>query len=171
MHNFIVNKTVLEQKDPAPGIKYKSKYLREIDEEEVYELVFSEDEWILEDNGQQLECNKRNKKDDHHKDPDGISSTKSSLVSEISVSTFASLVNSKTSQKDKQLNNNNKKKGNIISYNIISLLKLLICYSMVFALQEAITFKDGNITIHSFLDTALLYKCKTRIEDNNIKLL
>jgi hypothetical protein len=52
---------------------------------------------------------------------------------------------------------------------------------MVFALQEATTFKDGNITVHSFfLDTALLYKCKgdfynavpiTRIEDNNIKLL
>jgi hypothetical protein len=51
---------------------------------------------------------------------------------------------------------------------------------MILALQEATTFKDGNITVHSFLDTALLYKCKgdfynaipiTRIEDNNIKLL
>jgi hypothetical protein len=51
---------------------------------------------------------------------------------------------------------------------------------MVFALQEATMFRDGNITVHSFLDTALLYKCKgdfyntvpiTRIEDNNIKLL
>jgi hypothetical protein len=30
MHNFIVNKTVLEQKAPAPGIKCKSKYPREI---------------------------------------------------------------------------------------------------------------------------------------------
>jgi hypothetical protein len=51
---------------------------------------------------------------------------------------------------------------------------------MVFAIQKTTTFKDGNITIHSFLDTALLYKCKgdfynavpiTRIEDNKIKLL
>jgi hypothetical protein len=51
---------------------------------------------------------------------------------------------------------------------------------MVFALQEATIYKDGNVTVHSFLDTALLYKCKgdfynavpiTRIEDNNIKLL
>jgi hypothetical protein len=51
---------------------------------------------------------------------------------------------------------------------------------MVFALQEATIFKDGNISVHSFLDTASLYKCKgdfynvvpiTRIENNNIKLL
>jgi hypothetical protein len=34
MHNFIVNKTVLERKTPAPGIKCKSKYPREINEEE-----------------------------------------------------------------------------------------------------------------------------------------
>jgi hypothetical protein len=57
---------------------------------------------------------------------------------------------------------------------------MLICYSIVFALQEATIFKDGNITVHSFLGTDLIYKCKgdfynvfpiTRIEDNNIKLL
>jgi hypothetical protein len=51
---------------------------------------------------------------------------------------------------------------------------------MVFDLQEASIFKDGNVTVHSFLDTALLYKCKgdfyntvpiTKIEDSNIKLL
>jgi hypothetical protein len=89
------------------------------------------------------------------------------------------------SQKDKQSNGNNnnnspKKKGNTISYNIISILRLLICYSMVFTLQEATIFKYGNITVHSFLDTALIYKCKgdfynavliIRIEDNKIKLL
>jgi hypothetical protein len=156
MHNFIVNKTVLEQKVSASRI---------------------------EDNGQQLASIKRNKKDDHDKDPDGMGSARNSLVFEISVSTFTNSVNSKISQKDKQPNNDNnnkKKKGNIISYNIISILRLLICYSMVFALQEATIFKDGNITVHSFLDTALLYKCKgdfynavpiTRIEDNNIKLL
>jgi hypothetical protein len=103
--------------------------------------------------------------------------------SEISVSTFANSNKSKASQKDKQPsndNNNKKKKGNIIPYNIINILRLLICYSMVFALQEATIFKDGNITVHSFLDTALVYKCKgdfynavpiTRIEDSNIKLL
>jgi hypothetical protein len=65
IHNFIVNKTVLEQKDPAPGIKYKSKYPREIDgEEEGDKFLFSEDEWVLEDIGQQLASIKRNKKDD-----------------------------------------------------------------------------------------------------------
>jgi hypothetical protein len=51
---------------------------------------------------------------------------------------------------------------------------------MVLALQDATTFKDGNITVHSLLDTAMLYKCKgdfynaipiTRIKDNNLKLL
>jgi hypothetical protein len=31
---------------------------------------------------------------------------------------------------------------------------------MVLTLQEATTFKDGNIIVHSFLDTAILYKCK-----------
>jgi hypothetical protein len=29
MHNFIVNKTILEPKTPTPGIKYKTKYPRE----------------------------------------------------------------------------------------------------------------------------------------------
>jgi hypothetical protein len=109
------------------------------------------------------------------------------MVFEISTSTFASSAYFKISQKDKQLSNDNnnkkdntKKKGNIISYNIISILRLLICYSMVFALQKTTIFKDGNIIVHFFLDTALIYKCKgdfynavpiTRIEDNNIKLL
>jgi hypothetical protein len=184
MHNFIVNKTVLEKKAPTSGIKYKSKYPREVDREEEDQYIFSDDEWVLEDNGQQLISIKRNKKNDHDKNPDEMDPARSSSVSEISASTFTNSVNSKTSQKDKQYNENNnnnpKKKGNIISYNIISILRLLICYSMVFALQEATIFKDGNITVHSFLDTASLYKCKgdfynavpiTRIENNNIKLL
>jgi hypothetical protein len=33
MHNFIVNKMVLEPKIPAPGIKCKTKYPREIEED------------------------------------------------------------------------------------------------------------------------------------------
>jgi hypothetical protein len=106
-----------------------------------------------------------------------------SSVVEISASTFANLSNSKASQKDKQPNNDNnnkKKNGNMIPVNIINILRIVICYSMVLALQEATTFKDENINVHSFLDTALLYKCKgdfynavpiTRIEDNNIKFL
>jgi hypothetical protein len=117
------------------------------------EFVFSEDEWVLEDNGQQLASIKRNKKDDHDKNPDGMGSARSSSVSEISASTFARSGNSKASQKDKQLskdNNKKKKKGNIVLFNIVSILRLLICYSMVFALQEATIFKDGNITVHSF---------------------
>jgi hypothetical protein len=52
MHNFIVNKIVLEQKAAIPGIKCKSKYLGEVDrEEEENEFVFSDNEWVLEDNG------------------------------------------------------------------------------------------------------------------------
>jgi hypothetical protein len=98
MHNFIVNKTVLEQKVPAPGIKCKSKYPREIDGEEGGDdFVFSDNEWVLEDNCQQLASIKRNKKDDHDKDPDRMGSVRSSSVSEISASTFISSVNSKTS--------------------------------------------------------------------------
>jgi hypothetical protein len=62
MHNFIVNKTVLELKAPAPGIKCKTKYPREIPEEEDNEFEFSDNEWVLEDNNQQLASMKRNKK-------------------------------------------------------------------------------------------------------------
>jgi hypothetical protein len=122
MHNFIVNKTVLEQKTPAPNIL----------EKEGDEFVFSDNEWVLEDNGQQFASIKRNKKDDHDKNPDGMGSARSSSVSEISVSSFTISVNSKASQKDKQPNNNNKnstkKKGNIVSCNIMSILRLVICY-------------------------------------------
>jgi hypothetical protein len=50
MPNFIVNKTVLEPKTLAPGIKYKTKHSREIDEEEENEFVFSDNDWVLEDN-------------------------------------------------------------------------------------------------------------------------
>jgi hypothetical protein len=61
MHNFIINKTTLEQKAPAPTIKGKTKHSREIPDEE-NEFVFSDEEWVLEDNGQQLASIKRNKK-------------------------------------------------------------------------------------------------------------
>jgi hypothetical protein len=110
-----------------------------------------------------------------------MGSARNSSVAEISASTFANSNKSKASQKDKQPNNDNnnkKKKENIITINIINIMRMLICCSMVFALQKATTFKDGNITVHSFLDTAILYKGDfynavviTRIEDNNIKLL
>jgi hypothetical protein len=56
---------------------------------------------------------------------------RNSSVTEISASTFAK---SKDSQKDKQPNNDNnnkKKKGNIVPYNIINIMRLLICYSIV----------------------------------------
>jgi hypothetical protein len=165
MHNFIVNKSVLEPKAPAPTIKGKTKHSREIPEEEDNEFEFSDNEWVLEDNGQQLDSIKRNEKDDHDKDPDGMGPARNSSVAEISASTFtfAHSNKSKASQKDKQPSNNNnnkKKKGNIITVNIINLSRLLICYSMVFALQEATTFKDGNIMVHSFLDTAYCINVK-----------
>jgi hypothetical protein len=62
--------------------------------------------------------------------------TRSSSVSEMLASTFTSSVNSKNSQKDKQSNGNNnnnssKKKENTISYNIISILRLWIYYSII----------------------------------------
>jgi hypothetical protein len=89
MHNFIVNKTVLEQKAPTPRIKYKLKYPREVDRnEEDEEFIFSDDEWVLEDNGQQLLSIKRNEKDDYDEDPDGIGPARSSSVSEILASTL-----------------------------------------------------------------------------------
>jgi maltodextrin utilization protein YvdJ len=73
MHNFIVNKTVLEPKVPIPVIKCKLKHFREIDEEEGNnKIIYSEDEWVFQDNNQQLTSIKRNKKDDHNKDPDGM---------------------------------------------------------------------------------------------------
>jgi hypothetical protein len=84
----------------------------------------------MEDNGKQLASMKRNKKDDHDKDPDGMGSVRSSSISEISASTFTSSSNSK----DSNNNNNKKKKENIVPYNIINIARLLICYSMVFAL-------------------------------------
>jgi hypothetical protein len=59
------------------------------------------------------------------------------LVAEISVSTF---VNSSKSKFHRKINNLvmiiiiKRKKGNIITINIINILRLLICYSMVLAL-------------------------------------
>jgi hypothetical protein len=100
-----MNKTVLERKAPTSRIKYEFKYSREMDkEEEQDKVICSDDEWIFEDNGQQLASIKINKKDDHNKDPDGMGFARSSFVSEISASTFASSSNSKASQKDKQPN-------------------------------------------------------------------
>jgi hypothetical protein len=160
MHNFIINRTVLEPKSPAPSIKGKMKYSREIEEdEEDNEFQFSDEECVLVDNEQQLNSMKRNKKDDHDKDPDGMDPAGNSSVTETSISTSANSNKSKASQKDKQPNNDNnnnkKKKGNIFTINIINISRLLICCSMIHALQEATTFKDGNIMVHSFLDTAL----------------
>jgi hypothetical protein len=110
MHNFIVYKTVLEKKVPTSGIKYKSKY--PIEKKETF--IFSNDKWVPEDNGQQLISIKRNKKDDHDKNPDGMGPARNSSVSEISASTFTNSLNSKTSQKDKQSNNDNNSKRIIL---------------------------------------------------------
>jgi hypothetical protein len=46
-------------------------------------------------------------------------------------------MNSKTSQKDKQpKKDSTKKKENIISYNIISILRLLICYLILISFER-----------------------------------
>jgi hypothetical protein len=79
---------------------------------------------------------------------------RNSSVSEISASTFVSSVNSKNSQKDKQSNennnnNNSKKKENIMSYNIINIMKL-IYYSMVFALQDTPYLKMKTLQFTPF---------------------
>jgi hypothetical protein len=59
-------------------------------------------------------------------------------------------------------------------------LQSIILFNTILKLQEATLSKDGNLTVHSFLNIVLIYKCKgdfynavliTRIEDNNIKLL
>jgi hypothetical protein len=103
MHNFIINKMALEPKTPAPTIKGKSKHPREIPDEQD-EFVFSDEEWVLEDNGQQIASMERNKKDDHDKDQDGMGSAGNSSVAGISASTFANSNKSKATQKDKQPN-------------------------------------------------------------------
>jgi hypothetical protein len=65
-------------------------------------------------------------------------------------------------------------------FNYVTLLQSIILFNTTLVLQEATPSKDRNLTVHSFLNTALIYKCKgnfynavpiTRIEDNNIKLL
>jgi hypothetical protein len=81
MYNFIINRTALEPKSPAPTIKGKKKYPREIEQdEEDNEFQFSEDDCVLVDNEQQLNSMKRNKKDDHDKDPDGMGPARNSSV-------------------------------------------------------------------------------------------
>jgi hypothetical protein len=73
-----------------------------------------------------------------------------------------------------------KEKENIMRFTFINLLQSIIIFNSILSLQEAILFKDWNLTVHSFLNTALIYKCKgdfyyvvpiTRNENNNIKLL
>jgi hypothetical protein len=50
IHNFIVNKTVLERKIPATTVKGKRKYSREIEvEDEDNEFEFSDNDWVIED--------------------------------------------------------------------------------------------------------------------------
>jgi hypothetical protein len=67
-----------------------------------------------------------------------------------------------------------------MGFNYITLLQSIILFNTILALQEVIFFKDGNLIVHFFLNTALIYKYKgdfynavpiIRIEDNNIKLL
>jgi hypothetical protein len=48
-------------------------------------------------------------------------------------------------------NNNSKKKKNIMKFNFINLLRSIVIFNSILTLQEAISFKDGNFTIHSFL--------------------
>jgi hypothetical protein len=76
------------------------------------------------DNKQEFVRNKRNKKDDNDKDPEGPGASKNSSIIEISSQEFAKTTE-KSSTKNEKKNNNSKKK-------------------------EATPFKDGNLMVHSF---------------------
>jgi hypothetical protein len=67
-----------------------------------------------------------------------------------------------------------------MGFNYINLLQSIILFNTILTLKESTPFKDGKLTVHSFLNTALIYKCKgdfyndvpiSRIKNNNIKLL
>jgi hypothetical protein len=79
-----------------------------------------------------------------------------------SFSNTFNLSSSNTPEMGKQLNkdNNVKHKKNTNIYNPVNLFKMFLFYTAVLALQKAIPFKDGNIIVHSFLDTNLIYKHK-----------
>jgi hypothetical protein len=99
-------------------------------------------------------------------------------VSEISSQEFPKTIEKSSTKNENKNNNSSKKKKNVIIVIFINILKTLIIFNSILTLQEAISFKDGNFTIHSFLNTTLIYKYRgdfyntvpiTRIEDNNIK--
>jgi hypothetical protein len=57
-------------------------------------------------------------------------------------------------------NNNNK---NTLVNNMLSLKKIVTSFifmGLVMVLQEAYSFTDGNNTVHSFLDSSIVYKCE-----------
>jgi hypothetical protein len=60
----------------------------------------------------------------------------------------------------------------MLSLKIVILSFIFIELSI--ALQEAYSFTDGNNTIHSFLDSSIVYKCEGRFysvladKDNNM---
>jgi hypothetical protein len=66
----------------------------------------------------------------------------------------------KSSTENKNKNNNSKKKENIMISNFIILLKSIIIFNSMLALQEAILFKDGNLTVHSFFEYSLFINVK-----------
>jgi hypothetical protein len=41
-----------------------------------------------------------------------------------------------------------------------TIITSLIFMGLVMALQEACSFTDGNNTVHSFLDSSIVYKCE-----------
>jgi hypothetical protein len=66
------------------------------------------------------------------------------------------------SNDSKENNNNNNNKNTSIS-NMLSLKTLItsiIFMRLAMALQEAYSFTDGNNTVHSFLDSPIVYKCE-----------
>jgi hypothetical protein len=87
-------------------------------------------------------------------------------ITEINSQKFAKTTD-KSSTKNEKKNNNNNKKNNVMKFIFINILQNIIIFNSILALQEAILFKDGNFTVHSFLNTFPI----TRIEDNNTRLL
>jgi hypothetical protein len=68
------------------------------------------------------------------------------------------LIGSSSAENQKPRDEGNKKKENEINFGNL-ILPIILCTS-VLALEEAIAFKEGNGTIHSFLDSGTLFKCE-----------
>jgi hypothetical protein len=103
---------------------------------------------------------RRDTEDDDDGDGEQIKLHNSSKISKILIpSEDSSYGNSSNNSNE----NNNKKNKNTSIGNILSLKTLvtsIIFMGLIMALQETCSFVDGNNTVHSFLNSSIVYKCE-----------